>query len=382
MNMKEYRIWINARFLGRNITGVERVARQIIGQMAGNLLDAEGCWQEGSARYRFVLVAPGSMQGESPWPNLALEKHGRLCGHLWEQLELPAITGGDLLLSLCNTGPLFKRQQVVFLHDAQPFAIPENFSIRFRLWYQVMFRCLSRTANRVLVNSNFTRKELHRHIGLEENRTDLCYLGSEHVKSPVAGSDPLSRFNLPGKPFVLAVSSANRNKNFPAVVKALEMLGDAAPPCVIVGKMNQVHFGGNTLDTDKVTHLSYVSDEELYALYQRALCLVFPSFYEGFGLPPLEAMALGCPVVVSRTSSLPEIGGDAVHYCNPHDPATLASAIRALAISPEQREICISKGLARADRFSWQRSAEVVLKVIASACESESGRHARRPVNA
>ncbi|MDH3533248.1 MAG: glycosyltransferase family 4 protein, partial [Gammaproteobacteria bacterium] len=273
-------VWVNARFLDRPTTGVERVARELLDVLATDLLDERGRWWVGGRCLQLRLIAPASSAAESPWPNLVLERAGRLAGHAWEQLDLPRLTSGQTLLSLCNTGPLFMRRHVLFLHDAQPFVIPENFSLGFRLWYRFLFRVAGRFAGNLLVNSRFTRDELRRHVGLPEDKMTLCYPGSEHALRSTAGQDALRSLILPEQPFLLAVASANPNKNFIAVLRALEALGSNAPPCVIVGRTDQRQFADIELDAERVTHLGYVSDEVLLALYQRALCLVFPSFYE------------------------------------------------------------------------------------------------------
>lgn len=365
-------VWVNARFLDRPVTGVERVARELLGALADNLLDEQGCWIHGGQRFRLKLLAPASCAATSPWPNLELQRAGRLDGHAWEQLDLPRLARGDWLLSLCNTGPLFKRRHVLFMHDAQPFAIPGNFSLAFRLWYRLMFRVAGRFARRILVNSRFTGGELSRHVGIPREKLELCTLGSEHVNRENEDAADLSRFNLPQEPFLLAVASANPNKNFRSVLQALDMLGESAPPCVIVGQTGQRQFGGVELDPERVSHLGYVSDAELLALYRRAMCLVFPSFYEGFGLPPLEAMATACPVIASHASAMPEICGDAVTYCNPHDHGSLARAIRRVSRSPARREVMIERGLRRATQFSWRASAGRLLQLLARAA-ADSG---------
>jgi glycosyltransferase involved in cell wall biosynthesis len=363
-------VWINARFLDRPVTGVERVARELLGVIATQHLDDDGCWFDGDRRFRFRLIAPASTSTPSPWPNLHLQRVGALDGHAWEQLDLPLRTRGDWLVSLCNTGPLLKRRHILFLHDAQPFVIPDNFSLAFRLWYRVLFNVAGRSSRHILVNSFFTRRELHRHVGLRSEKMTLCYPGSEHVcDGRLEASGPL-RFRLPEQPFLLAVASANPNKNFDAVVRALDTLGEAAPPCVIVGRTQQRQFGGVTLDPERVTHLGYVSDEELFALYRRALCLVFPSFYEGFGLPPLEAMAAGCPVITSQTSAMPEICGMAAEYCDPHDYRSLAGAIQCVSESGARRTAMIESGLLRARMFSWHISGHRILETIANSART------------
>lgn len=359
-------VWVNARFLDRPTTGVERVARELLDALARNYLDDSGGWRAGNRRFRLRLIAPRSTTSHSPWPNIDLHRAGAFDGHAWEQFDLPRLTRGELLASLCNTGPLFKRKHVLFLHDAQPFVIPDNFSRAFRLWYRFLFRIGGRIATRILVNSRFTRGELRRHAGLPPRKMMLCYPGSEHVERPLSDQAGPRSQALPEEPFLLAVASANPNKNFCAVVNALEALGDLAPPCVIVGCKDQRQFAGVKIDPDRVTHLGYVTDDELLALYRRALCLVFPSYYEGFGLPPLEAMASGCPVISSRTSAMPEISGTAAEYCDPDDHQTLMRAILRVISSPERRRTMRERGLRRAGRFSWHSSAGRLLKMLSA----------------
>lgn len=356
-------VWINARFLGRPVTGVERVARELIQALIDDHLDSRGCWSDKEQTVQFRLIAPKSMCAENPWPELPLLRSGVFNGHAWEQFDLPRLTQGDTLLSLCNTGPVLKRKHIAFLHDAQPFAIPENFSLPFRLWYRLMYTLLAKSAQKVLVNSCFTAEELTRHVGLERKKIKLCYLGGDHVRR-IDENACLKRFSIPDQPFVLAVSSNNPNKNFSSVVRALNILGDQAPPCVIVGQQSQGHFAESTIEESKVTHLGYVTDAELKALYRRALCLVFPSFYEGFGLPPLEAMTLSCPVIVAATSSLTEIGADAALYCDPHAPESLASAIMKLHGSEPTQSMLRARGIDRAASFTWQASADVLIAAI------------------
>jgi glycosyltransferase involved in cell wall biosynthesis len=358
-------IWINARFMDRPITGVERVAHELIGTLAHEHLDADGCWSDGNERFRFKLIAPSSSTAPAPWPNLPLRRAGLFTGHAWEQFDLPRLTRGEWLLSLCNTGPLLKRQHFIFLHDAQPFAIPRNFSLMFRLWYKVLFTVAGRCARRVLVNSRFTMTELHQYLGIDPEKMILCYPGSEHARRVRGDRSVLGRHQLPDRPFVLAVSSANPNKNFGAVLAALKLLADDAPPCVIVGGQGQKHFGAVALDATQVMHLGYVCDQELLALYRQALCLVFPSYYEGFGLPPLEAMANCCPVIVSNTSSMPEVAGPVAEYCDPDDPKSLAKAIRTVSGSRDRRAAMIHSGLKRADLFSWKHSGRRLLEAVA-----------------
>jgi glycosyltransferase involved in cell wall biosynthesis len=169
---------------------------------------------------------------------------------------------------------------------------------------------------------------------------------------------------LTGQAFVLAVSSDNPNKNFASVVSALALMGADAPPCVIVGPRNDRVFAQSHLDASRVHHLGYVSDAELVALYQHAGVLVYPSFYEGFGLPPLEAMWHGCPVIAARTSALPEVCGDAAVYCDASDPRTLAESIRSILGDAQAQQSMRLKGRAHARQFQWRLTVDHVLECL------------------
>ncbi len=361
----EITVWINARFLARPITGVERVARELLSALAQRLDDRGGWTAPDGRQLRFRLIAPASSTTESPWSNLALHRAGSGDGHRWEQTGLLAATRGDWLISLCNTGPIFKRRHVLFLHDAMPFAIPSTFTWKFRLWYKVLFHIGGRMARALLTNSNFSRDELVRCVGLSKSHITPMTLGTEHVLRLPPDTQILEKHGLTSTPYLLAVSSVKPNKNFAAVVRALELLGDQSPVCVIAGQRYDKVFNKTTLaDGRRTVHVGYVSDAELYALYSKAQCLLFPSFYEGFGLPPLEAMALGCPAIVSHTSAMPESCGDAALYCDPTKPETLADGIRRLQNEPGLRDQLVARGLNRAQMFSWSLSTEILLNTL------------------
>jgi glycosyltransferase involved in cell wall biosynthesis len=371
-------IWINARFLARPVSGVERVAREFLAALVERL-DANGSWitPEGR-RLSFRLIAPAASRSESPWPKLPVHCKGAGGGHLWEQTSLLAATRGDWLVSLCNTGPMLKRRHVIFFHDAQTFAIPENFTWRFRWWYRVLFSVAGRMSAAILTNSDYSRNELVKRVGLDQSRITPTWLGVEHVRRVPPDTGVFAKHRLPDTPYLLAVSSVNPNKNFAAVLRALELLGAEAPPCVIAGQCYDRVFGQSGLDTKRVTHVGYVSDAELYALYSRAMCLLFPSFSKGFGLPPVEAMALGCPAIVSDASVLPEICGDAALYCDPARPETLAAAIRRLCAEPGLRDDLVARGIERTRVFSWSNGAEALLKTLSKAMD---GRLSKQGLN-
>ncbi|MEN7341423.1 MAG: glycosyltransferase family 1 protein [Pseudomonadota bacterium] len=367
-----HRVWINARFIDRPTTGVERVAREVLSVIASQMLDEDGCWMTPAGRCQMILVAPKGGSTTSPWPNLPLRRLGSFDGHAWEQFSLPLITRGEWLISLCNTGPLIKRKQIIYLHDAQPFVIGENFSFPFRTWYRVLYSVAGRCSQHILVNSEFTRAELNRCIGLNIEKMQRCGPGVEHMHRLESSTKELADLGLTDKPFILAVSSANPNKNFRAVVEATRQLGDDAPMLVIVGQRVQGHFSPVELESERIQHLGFVSDELLVALYRQAVCLVFPSYYEGFGLPPVEAMSQGCPVIASNRSAMPEVCGDAAVFIDPDDPGSLATAMVAIQEDETLREALRRKGLQNIERHSWKKSAESLLNLTTEAATSHA----------
>ncbi len=374
-------VWINGRYLTRPTTGVERVAHGLVTALAEHFLRDDASVIFGETTLRFCIAVPKGFEAQVPAhvgciPVVAVGMHQ---GHLWEQLDLARLPAADWLVSLCNTGPILRRHHGLMLHDAQIYAMPENFNWKFRLWYRLLFNLAGRRAAFLLTNSSFSQAEIARYTGLRRARMTVVYPGSDHMvpspASPADGGITDAVINkLPHRPFVLAVSSVNPNKNFGAVVRALELMGLGAPECVVVGPFNSKVFEKAKLDMTKITYLGYVSDQDLMRLYQRALCLVFPSFYEGFGLVPVEAMRMGCPVIVSRTSCLPEVCGDAALYCDPSKPQTLANAIASLIASPARTAILRQRGLQHTAQYTWREAAARLLGQLELAVESAQSR--------
>ena len=356
------KVAINGRFLTQEVTGVQRYAIELVKALDRLVSEADPAVEA----YSFELLAPRrELKQNLGLRSIPVRQVGRLGGHLWEQLELPYYVRKRCLLSLCNAGPLAKRNQVVTVHDAAVFANPQNFSLRFRTWYKLLLVGLGRTAARVATVSSFSKKELIRYCKMPEAKLRVTLEGGEHVLSVPTDKEILQRQALEHRPFVLAVSSLSPNKNFRAVVRAAELLGDTDFDVVVVGGTNPRIFSrsGQSLP-DSVKHTGYVSDGELRALYESAACFIYPSFYEGFGLPPLEAMSCGCPTIASGTASMPEVCGDAVLYCDPGDPADIARNIRQLMQDKSLREDMRTKGLQRAHGFSWEGCARETVSVV------------------
>jgi glycosyltransferase involved in cell wall biosynthesis len=290
---------------------------------------------------------------------------GVLKGHAWEQIELPWIARDGVLASFCSSGPWFKDRQSITVHDASVFRVPNAFSWRFRTWYRLMIRRIVRHAPRTMVVSDFSAREAQVCFGASAERLDVVSEGWQHFERAESDPSVLTRHGLSSRGYVLAVSSPTSNKNFALVSRAMQALRDLPLQFAVAGAADARVFAMEDGSAEgPVTRLGYVSDAELKTLYQNAMCFVFPSTYEGFGLPPLEAMALGCPVVVSRIEAVREVCGDAALYFDPGDANALAALLRRLFTARGELEQMRQRGRERAAEFSWSESARKSLASI------------------
>ncbi|CAH0351833.1 glycosyltransferase family 1 protein [Aquabacterium sp. CECT 9606] len=363
-------LFINGRFLGQGVTGIQRYARETLACMDDQLAP-------GGAYRNFAPVTILAPQG-TPDPGLRhirFQHVGRLSGHAWEQTELAWHARRGLLFTFAFAGPLLHRWQVTTVHDAGVVRVPEAYTAKFRLWYNFMVRSLVKHSPLTVAVSQFSKQEAIACFGAKAERIGVTTEGWQHLDKILADDTILDKHQLRGQPFVLAVSSANPNKNFGSIVKALSLLGSKAPRCVVAGATNSAVFQQTTETSEHMVKLGYVSDGELKALYQNASCFVFPSFYEGFGIPPLEAMASGCPVIASTADAVKETCGDAALYFDPHRPEQLAQRLTDFFKDPALAPAMAQAGRARAAQYSWQRSATLNLDLL-QAVLSQRGRPA------
>lgn len=352
------RVDINGRFLTQATTGVQRVAEQLV-QALDRELAASPALQ---ARYSFRLVTPAGECRPIALTHIQTAAPGHLGGQLWEQLELPMYTRGRLLLNLCNTAPLAVRSLAV-IHDASVFAIPTAFSPAFRAWYHALIPLLGRRALRVITVSRFSQGELSRRAGIPLAKIDVLPLGAEHILRTPADNGIFRRVPVEPGRFILAVGSQSPHKNVSAVVTAVSRLGAERLPLVVAGGTNPRVFAAAKANHGEL-QVGYVTDGELRALYENATCFVYPSLYEGFGFPPLEAMLCGCPAVVANTAALPEICGDAALLCDPQNPDDIVNKIRLLIEEPARRDELRRRGMDRARGFTWERAGRALLAIL------------------
>lgn len=349
-------IYINGKFYGQPITGTQRYARELTAEF-DKLLS-----EEPYKDIAIEVLVPNSVREIPEYVNLRVRRVGRGSGTIWEQLELPRYCRGGLLLTTSGGAPLLYARNVITIHDASVYAMPEGYSLAYRIWYQLLYRSMARRAVRVLTVSSFSKSEIVRWCGGRPENIVVTHLGSEHFCRLESDATTLERMGISGK-FVLAASSHKPNKNFDRTAKAFEQLALSDVQFVIAGGRDAKVYGAGSALSAAVRDVGYVSDRELKALYEGASCFVFASLYEGFGLPPLEAMSCGCPVVVARAASLPELFEGKAIFCDPYSPDEIAAAIdrtlKAPAITAEESQ-------AFAKSFSWRRCAEQTLDVLLS----------------
>jgi glycosyltransferase involved in cell wall biosynthesis len=343
---------INGSFLVKPVTGVQRYAREMMAALAAQ--------HPG----QLAVLAPAGAIVPPEWPVVAIhdERRARLRPALWEQLRLPILfrrSGARLLWSPSNIGPMSLREHAVTLHDASVFAGPQWFSWQFRLWHRFVQRVVARRSRLVMTVSEFSEAELRRHglVGPERAvHVVHCAVGGE-IAAAAARPAP------PREPFVLFVGSVEPRKNLRSLLEAwcripasergewrLKIAGGAAKSFAQV-VLPQVADAA-------VDFLGYVSDEDLIALYRRASLFAYLSEYEGFGLPPLEAMSLGTPTLLSDIAVFRELYDGAASFVPPGSAAAIAAELSSLMHDEARRAALSEAGQSRALRYDWGRSAE------------------------
>jgi len=280
----------------------------------------------------------------------------------------------DLLWVPHYSAPLlYSGKLAVTIHDVCHLALPESLKNTVeRMYARVLFWSVARKADAIFCVSEFTAREVQRYLNVPESKIKVTYLGRDAKwdtrVSPHVEDD--------GVPYFLFVGNVKPNKNLIVLLKAFREVIERIPHrLVIVGRTAEMKtVDGNVMKEtaglgNRVHFTGEISDEELMRYYQGAEALVFPSLYEGFGLPLLEAMSSGCPVLCSNASSLPEVGGDAVLYFDPRSTANLAAELLRFAQTPEMRSQLVELGRSRLEMFSYevcaQQTATVLNKLLA-----------------
>jgi glycosyltransferase involved in cell wall biosynthesis len=297
-------------------------------------------------------------------------------GHVWEQAVLPVRAGSRVLWSPCNTGPIAARRHVATLHDAAVLDHPEWFSKGFAALYAGLWPLLARRA-RIVTVSEFSRDRLATRLALPLDAITVVYNAADErfrPAEPSAIAEVRQRHGLGDGPYFLTLSTLEPRKNLPLVLRAWDKVGAglSGARLVIAGaqggrRVFAESARAGTIAREGVVETGHVAEADLPVLIAGARALLYPSLYEGFGLPVLEAMACGAAVVTTRCGALPEVGGDAVLYVDPHDETELAATMAGLYEDEALAAAHGAAGLARAKRFSWDAAARQMDAILAEA---------------
>ena len=350
-------IFVNGRFLSQPVTGVQRFSAEIVGAI--DALMAQGEWPETSLLTPHLAGGPRGASGR-----LQERPVGERRGHLWEQFDLPRAARGGILVSLGNTAPLLAgRGQVVVIHDAGVFDTPGSYSWKFRVWYKALQRALVKAGAQIATVSEFSRQRIAARLSIDPARISVIYEGADHILRTPADPQTLARHGLQAGRFALVVGSRVAHKNLAALAEVARSLESRGMVIAVAGGGNKDIFQA-TGDGLGARRLGRTTDAELRALYENAACLLFPSRYEGFGLPPVEAMACGCPVIASRGGAVEEICGDNALYFDTAAPRSITLAVERLLDEPGLAEDLRRRGLQRAGALSWVSSARKLSTVV------------------
>lgn len=367
-------VGIDARSLAGNASGVGNYLRGILASRSFDV-DATGYYASSGDLPSFDdSFSPSFLSS----PAFADHLLGPATPGWWMNITLPRALYENGIS--CYFGPNFLKPiacpipSIIVVHDLVHRVHPETHTTAYRWYLRTLLPASVRTANHVVTVSKSTKCDLQRFHDIPDNRVSVAYPAAADRFKPraISGSERArlrNEYDLPDE-FVLFVGNIEPRKNLATLVRAIKRIpAEDRLPVVIVG---QEHVPA--LEFEKVTDATwsnelvyrpgYVPDDDLPLLYNLASVFIYPSLYEGFGIPPLEAMQSGTPVVTSNRSSLPEVVGDAGMTVDPTDPSAIADAVEALLTDADLAEACRKRGLKRAEQFSWETTARTVSKAL------------------
>jgi glycosyltransferase involved in cell wall biosynthesis len=354
---------INGDFLTLRRNGVARYAREVTRGLDA-LLD------EGHPLTRdldLTLIAP--REPDEPLkciPTTIVKefKYPRL-PQFWVQMQLPFFVQGGLL-SFCNLAPVACKRHIACIHDLHTRFMPESYSVPFRLAHRVILPLVGRRAARITTVSGLSKDHLAEFGVAAKEKIVVAYNGSDHAKRWDSTRSGLSV--TAARPFALCFGRPEKYKNTELLVRLAPLLDEIGMDLWVAGDLAPSAFN----DQKNVRILGRISDDDLAKALSEAVCFLFPSRIEGFGLPAVEAMTHGCPVIASTAPCLPEICGGAALYADPDDAGAWRGAVARLRDSRAVRRQIIEQGFARAERYSWRAVAECYVALMA---EVDAGVH-------
>lgn len=343
-------IYLNGRFLTAPQTGVQRVARELV------LGLDQACRERGIGPRPILLCPEGAAAPELA--AIAVEAVPGPRGTLWEQTALWRRARDGVLVNLANTAPLRHRRSILMVHDAQVFESPRSYSRAFRAWYRFLQPRAAARAARLLTVSAFSGRQLAKYGVRNRRPVVVVPNGVDHILRAAADGSGLAAATEGA--YLLGFASAQAHKNVGLLLRAFADPRLADLRLLLVGQS----LPAGSAPPANVRLLGRIEDRALRYLYEGATAFLFPSRTEGFGLPPGEAMACGCPVIAAAEGAPAEIYAGAAWLLDPDDLEGWIAAIRALAGDAERRAAQAGRGRARASALGWRAASERLAAVI------------------
>lgn len=285
-------------------------------------------------------------------------------GHIWDQTTLARTARDGVLLSLANAGPLRHTAHVLCLHDAHLYDMPEAFSRGYRAVHRFLRPRLARRARGLITVSRHSAQQLAAHLDVPETRFEIVPNSADHCQFWPHSVGAVAKYGLAPKTYLLTLGNQTPNKNIGALIKAHALAGPDVPSLVIAGGAAP-GLASVTQSAARVHVLGRVPDEDLRALYEGAAGFVFPSLNEGFGIPPLEAMQLGVPVLCAKAGAMPDVLQDAPMWFDPLSIEDMAGKLVLFSgLSPADLEEKIRLGHQTAAQYSWAKNAAKLMAVL------------------
>lgn len=349
-------IFVNARFLTQPITGTQRFAIELCLELKNNFPN-------------LIYLTPNRVLHKDIASQLDAKIIGKSKnGLFWEQIELPMFLqkkNKPLLLNLCNTAPLFYNNNIVSILDLSFHHHPEWFSKAAYYLYSTIIPRVAYKAKHIVTISEYSRQDISKTFKIPLERISLVYPSVPNIF--INQSNKI--VNTYGK-YILSVSSLDPRKNFIGLIRAFKEANLKDVNLLIVGLENKIFANDNLKlligDDPSIIFTGYMTDIDLIGLYQNAQFFVYPSFFEGFGIPPLEAMACDCPTLVSNATSLPEVCGEASEYIDPYSIMSIRDGIKKLLNNDLLRKDLRIKGRERIRHFIAHESAQAMKNIIDS----------------
>lgn len=346
MNCRKKTIIINGRFFEHRISGVERYAREILDEIDKMFLKDE-----------IIIAIPPSVTDIPDYKRINIKKIGKLNKHLWEQISFPLYVykKHGIAVNLCNSSPLIS-PGVVCIHDAKVKARPRDYGVVFLVWYRLLLFNACKRAKRIITVSEFSKRELSKYYNVNRDKIAVIPNAWQHFDRIKYNENVINSYGLTKNHYIFSLGSLEPNKNFHWIIEAAK--ANPSITFAVSGASNKRVFAGDVITEwpSNIIKLGYVTDEEAKTLMRDCKAFLFPSFYEGFGIPPLEALSAGCKrIMVSDIDVMHEIFGDCVLYISPYDIAGFESNL------VKNSRVDVHEVLSK---FDWAKSARKLIELL------------------